>query len=201
MYTETQTLIVVCNDELLLNQLRKRVETNDDDQRINQIVGTKDGTVAIVAWDEKMWLEQKKTGDISGKLLFIGKVKGTENLLPLIDIKFQKYGVKYGWSGNQAIIYADSKELKKKENYTKFLAELSGGVSEELTKKKKKVGWNVRTVAKGAGFLFAPWLAGLAIGGWLLKDVHDDAVMVSRQQYIYGINHLYEHHLNEFLKA
>ena len=49
-FNESQqtTLIVVYKDELLTNQLKKYVETNDDIDEEN-VVGTKDGSVKIVA--------------------------------------------------------------------------------------------------------------------------------------------------------
>ena len=62
----TKTLIVVCKDEMYINQLRKLVETKDDGD--SSITGTQDGTIQIVAWDEKTWLAQKKAGNISNKV-------------------------------------------------------------------------------------------------------------------------------------
>lgn len=72
MFIEPKTLIVVYKDELILNQLKKLVETNDDDKETGMIVGTEDGSITIVAWDEKMWLSQKKAGTVEDKVLFIG---------------------------------------------------------------------------------------------------------------------------------
>lgn len=62
-YTEPQTLVVVCKDEMLVNQLRKLVETKDDTGE-ESVIGTRDGSVKIVAWTEKVWLDQKKAGNI-----------------------------------------------------------------------------------------------------------------------------------------
>lgn len=58
MFGKTQKLIVVYKDELALNQLRKLVETNDDED--DKIIGTEDETIKIISWNEKMWLSQKK---------------------------------------------------------------------------------------------------------------------------------------------
>jgi hypothetical protein len=201
MYEEPQTLIVVYKDELALNELRKLVETNDDVLESSQIVGTKDGSVSIIAWTEKEWLNQKK-GDISSKVFFIGDVKGTENLIPLINVKFDRHGVKYGWAGKQAILFVDSKAVKKKEDYKKFLTDLKNEISvDEYKEKKKKVGLNFLTIAKGAGVLFAPIIAGIALGGWLVKDAFDDAATVKRQQYLYGIDNLYKKDLEGFMNS
>lgn len=63
MFNETKSLIVVYKDEMLLNELRKLVETKDD--TAEAVVGVKDGSVKIVSWNEKMWLGQKKNGTIN----------------------------------------------------------------------------------------------------------------------------------------
>ena len=43
-YSEPQTLVVVCKDEMLVNQLRKLVETKDDTGE-ESVVGNRDGSV------------------------------------------------------------------------------------------------------------------------------------------------------------
>ena len=47
-FGEPQTLVVVCKDEMLVNQLRKLVETKDDTGE-ESVIGTRDGSVKIVA--------------------------------------------------------------------------------------------------------------------------------------------------------
>ena len=119
MFGTKQTLIVVYKDELLVNQLRKMVETRDDSE--NEVVGTTDDSINIVSWDEKVWLANKKAGNLQGKILFIGDVKGTDKLTPIVDVKFNEFGVSYGWAGNQAVIFADTKVLTTREDYEAFL--------------------------------------------------------------------------------
>lgn len=123
MFEKKKTLIVVYKDELLVNQLKKMVETRDDSEE--ETVGTKDDSISIVSWTEKVWMENKKAGNIQGKILFLGDIKGTDKLIPVLDIKFDKCGVKYGWAGNQAALFVDSKTLKNREVYDDFLKELS----------------------------------------------------------------------------
>lgn len=53
--TAAKTLIVVYKDELLANQIKKLVETNDDNGT-NEVVGTRDNSIKIVSWNEKTWL-------------------------------------------------------------------------------------------------------------------------------------------------
>ena len=60
------------------------VETHDDSE--NGVVGTKDDSINIVSWTEKVWLGNKKAGNIQGKILFLGEIKGTDKLIPVIDV-------------------------------------------------------------------------------------------------------------------
>lgn len=82
MFTMPKTLIVVYKDEMLMNQLKKLVETNDDSES-GDIVGTTDDSINIVSWTEKVWLGNKKAGNIKDKVLFLGEIKGTDKLIPV----------------------------------------------------------------------------------------------------------------------
>lgn len=123
MFETKKTLIVVYKDELLMNQLKKMVETHDDNEQ--GVVGTRDDSINIVSWTEKVWLGNKKAGNIQGKILFLGEIKGTDKLIPVIDVKFDECGVRFGWAGNQAVVYADPKILTTREDYDAFLEKLS----------------------------------------------------------------------------
>ena len=123
MFETKKTLIVAYKDELLMNQLKKMVETRDDSEE--GIVGTRDDSINIVSWTEKVWLGNKKAGNIQGKILFLGDIKGTDKLIPVIDVKFDDCGVKYGWAGNQAVLFADPKSLTDRKAYDDFLNKLS----------------------------------------------------------------------------
>ena len=138
MFGMTNTLIVVYKDEMLMNQLKKMVETNDDTSE-EDIVGTKDGSITIVSWTEKVWLGNKKAGNIKDKVLFLGDIKGTEELIPVIDVHFDQNGVKFGWAGNQAILYADTKALHEHDAYMQFLEEIADYPIPESIKKPQSI--------------------------------------------------------------
>lgn len=123
MFETKKTLIVVYKDELLMNQLKKMVETHDDTDE--GIVGTRDGSINIVSWTEKVWLANKKAGNIQGKILYLGDIKGTDKLIPVLDVKFDDSGVRYGWAGNQAVLFADPKTIIDRKSYDEFLTKLS----------------------------------------------------------------------------
>lgn len=122
MFETKKTLIVVYKDELLMNQLRKMVETHDDNEQ--RIVDTKSVSINIVSWKEKVWLGNEKAGNIQGKILFLGEIKGTDKLIPVLDIKFDEYGVRFGWAGNRAVVYVDPKVLTARKVYGAFLEKL-----------------------------------------------------------------------------
>jgi nicotinic acid phosphoribosyltransferase len=123
MFETKKTLIVVYKDELLMNQLKKMVETHDDNEQ--GVVGIRADSINIVSWTEKVWLGNKKAGNIQGKILFLDEIKGTDKLIPVIDVKFDECGIKFGWAGNQAVVYADTKVLTTRKDYDAFLEKLS----------------------------------------------------------------------------
>lgn len=145
-----QTLIVVYKDEMLLNFVKKLAETKQksgDDE-------SKNG-VKIVSWTEKVWLTQKKQGNLESKVLFLGDIKGTDKLIPVLDIQYDEYGVKYGWAGKQAVLFADTKAIKKQEEYEEFLTILRTMPVPEIIKgiekpKKKVAVKEVEAVEKAA---------------------------------------------------
>ena len=122
MYYEPKTLIVVYKDEMLANQMKKLIETKDDTD--DGLTGTRDSSINVVTWTEKIWLANKKAGNITSKVLFLGGIKGVDSLIPVVDVKFEKHGVRYGWAGNQAVIYADPGEIKTIDSYYAFYSEL-----------------------------------------------------------------------------
>ncbi len=202
-YSEPTTLIVVYKDELLVNQLKKLIETKDDGAS-DSVVGTTDGSVQIVAWTEKVWLEQKKTGNISAKILFLGDIKGTDKLIPVIDIKFEKFGVKYGWAGNQAVLTADPKAMKSREDYASFLADLGQLPAPVSVKSAIKATENHKiTVKKEDGKLDVKGMFS-AIGANMAdtaKDTFSNRKSLVQQMLVYGVINLYNKDLESFIQA
>ena len=136
MFDTSKTLIVVYKDELLMNQLRKLIETHDDTN--DQVIGTKDDSIDIISWSEPVWLDNKKKGTIKGKVLFLDEIKDTDQLVPVLDLKLNECGVYFGWAGNQAILFARPSEIIAREDYDAFLEKLSALPVPELLKATKE---------------------------------------------------------------
>lgn len=197
---EEKNLIIVYKDELLLNQLKKLIETADDN---DGAIGTRDDSIKIISWDEKTWSHNKKAGNITDKVLFLGDIKGTEKLIPVIDIKFDKYGVKYGWAGKQFLLWIDASFLKDENTYKKFLDEIASMPIPEKYKSMipKEL---ISNEAPAANALQKAWngLSALAINTYrsVVSNVQDKKNK-EMQMYLYGIINLYLNHLQKFMDA
>lgn len=226
MFLETKTLIVVYKDELMLNQLKKLIETKDDSET-DGVVGVTDESVRIVAWTEKVWRDQKKAGNINNKVLFLGDIKDTDKLIPIIDIKYDQYGITYGWAGNQAILYVDPKALAQENIYNEFIEKLSAYSPPDILKANPKQiddcqFENLATTEaspikeqtvdetrkkKSELFLKLGSIVGVAArsvsktASAMLKKVQTDWEKIRKQQLYYGIMKLYENDLESFIQG
>lgn len=219
MFEITKTLIIVYKDEMLVNQLKKMVETKDDSGD-EQVVGTRDTSINIVTWTEKVWLGNKKAGNIKDKVLFLGDIKGTNELIPVVDVKFDDCGVKYGWAGNQAVLFVDPKVISAKEDYLAFMKKLVELPIPEMIKKPKNAKIEENDVAeveeytekrKTPVFLIKAKegiLKGAnAVGkvGTVVADktgdLFRDKNTVKRQMLFYGVVNLYRNGLEEFMNV
>ena len=224
MFYEPKTLIVVYKDEMLANQIKKLIETRDDAE--GSVTGTRDDSINVVTWTEKVWLANKKAGNITSKVLFLGDIKGVDALIPVLDVKFEKHGVRYGWAGNQAVIYVTPDEIKSIESYYAFHTELESLPAPQAVKdsiKPKMVPTQNEEaeegveqvaeeekgfIAKGKG-LFKKM--GDSIGG-VVTDLSTKALVFSeenfrnkkameRQMLFFGVIHLYNEGLEMFVNA
>ena len=181
-----RNLAFVTKDELLYQQLKKLVEAEDDEDEV--VIGTKDGTVRLVRWEEDKWVYRSKTDTVDSKVIVIGDCKGADSGVKLMNVKYDQFGVRYGWIGNCAYVHADLRRIRAKGVYDAFLEELRRMPAPEVIKEDKKLRLNWKTGLKAA--LATPILA---------KDLYDDSYAVRRQMYFFGIIHFYYHHLEDFL--
>ena len=180
-----RNLVFVTKDDLLYQQLKKLVETDDDEEIV---IGTEDGTVRLIRWEEKKWTYRSKTDTVDTKAIVIGDCKDAKNGIQLMDVKFDQYGIRYGWRGNCAYVDADLRRIRAKGVYEAFLEELNAMPAPAVIKEDKKLRLNWKTGLKT--MLATPLMA---------KDLYDDNYAVKRQMYFFGIIHFYYHHMEEFL--
>lgn len=117
---EKKELIIVCDESLMeyANYLMALIGQNDD--KDEQIVGTKDGTVSAAIWTPKTYKDTLPKITSNTHILFIGSFKEAKEQRKNVNSKFNKYGMHFGWLGKRAVMYIDDKMLKKNE-YDQFL--------------------------------------------------------------------------------
>lgn len=95
----TKKLIIVCDEktEPYANYLRQLISTNDD--KDGEVVGIEDGTVEAAVWLEKEYLANKAQISSNEHILFIGDNKTSKSESSSMIVKYDKYGMKYGWLG------------------------------------------------------------------------------------------------------
>lgn len=224
MHYGPQTLIVVYKDEMLANQIKKLIETNDDTD--GSVTGTRDHSINVVTWTEKVWLQNKKAGNITSKVLFIGSIKGVDALIPVIDLKYEGHGVRYGWAGNQAVIYVNPNEIKSIESYYDFHnalmalpapqmikdavkpKNLPGQPEEAPAEEPAEAEENAGILAKGRGYLqkienrivvgIADSIEKAAI---FTEESFRNKKAIERQMLFFGVIHLYNEGLETFMNA
>ena len=190
------SLIVVYKekDEMAVNQLRKLLDTKDDTE--DGVVGVQDRTVKVVAWTEKVWLQNKASGKLDSKVLLIDDIKGAKSLLPIIEVKYSKHGITYGWAGNQAIISIEEKALFKKEDYEAFLADLKEIADKIGAEYGKKIAEDAVKLLKEVWLTAIP-LVGNFFSGKLMGDA---LKQVREQMLMFAVTHIYLNHLDSFVK-
>ncbi len=113
-------LIIVCDEktEQYANYIRQLISASDD--KPEEIVGVADGTVDAAVWLEKEYLANKAQISSNEHILFVGDNKTSKSESSSMVIKFDKYGMQYGWLGKRAMMKV-SNEMLEPEKYDDFL--------------------------------------------------------------------------------
>ncbi len=113
-------LIIVCDEktEQYANYLRQLISTNDD--KDGEVKGVVDGSVEAAVWLDKEYIANKATISSSEHILFIGDNKVSKSETSSMVIKFNKFGMKYGWLGKRAMMQVEDEKLSQ-EVYDDFI--------------------------------------------------------------------------------
>ena len=176
-------LALVTKDDLLFTLAKKLT-----DARNRESADASDEAVRLVRWEEGRFEHRFKTDTIGEKVLLVGNSRSAGNAVKVMDVRFEKYGVRYGWIGNCAFIHADLRKIRAKGAYEEFLMELSDLSVPEEIKADKKLRLNLKTGITGV--LVPPMIA---------KNLYDDTYAVRRQMYFYGIVRFFTDDLGVFL--
>ena len=116
----TKKLIIVCDEktEQYANYLRQLISTNDD--KDGEVVGIADGTVEVAVWLEKEYLDNRAKVSSNEHILFIGDNKTSKSESSSMVVKFEKFGMQYGWLGKRAMMKVNN-EMLEPESYDEFI--------------------------------------------------------------------------------
>lgn len=213
--SDTKKLFVIFRDGAVAAMLRRNIELNDD-LSTGEIIGIKDGSVEISMCSEELWNKRKKSSSDADKILFLGTSNALNATLPRVDVKYNQYGISYGWSDHVGILTVDDSKLKDKEAYNEFsnafmkdfsnpnasnvlksinsdFGEMSDYLHPELIKKKRMKNVSTATLAILTGGLS---LATLPISNSIKKKQQLIQLM-----YFYGVLHFYMYDLEEFMNG
>lgn len=103
---QIKKLIIVCDESTIKfgNYLRQLISTNDDGE---EVVGAADGSVDAVVWDVKQYTDNAPTISTSSHILFVGSNKASRSEINTMPIKFNRFGMKYGWRGKRGVLIVD----------------------------------------------------------------------------------------------
>lgn len=152
-------LIIVCdeNTKEFGSYLLQLVSANDDKE--GEVVGIEDGTVSAVIWTDKQYLDNAPQVASGQHVLFIGKNKASRDEMVGMDIRFDKFGMKYGWRGKRGLLLVDE-DVKKDDidDFVNFCAEYEKEVTSNENSKFGRAKDKLKIGKIAAGILFPPAL-------------------------------------------
>lgn len=189
-------LIIVCDESTMQygNYLRQLITTNNDGE---EIVGVEDGTVDAVVWNAKQYADNSPTISATSYLLFIGKNKASKSEINTMPIKFDRFGMKYGWRGKRGVIIVDQvlnevAQINEFELYNKQLVE--SGIEKEPT---NTIGAETSAWWKNAAVVGGHLILPGAGGNFVDKRFKNHSM--KERQYFTLTSTFYLNGLNEFL--
>lgn len=169
----SKKLIIVCDEktEPYANYLRQLISTNDDKEE--DVVGVADGTVDAAVWLEKEYVANKAQISSSEHILFVGDNKVSTAETSSMILKYEKYGMKYGWLGKRGMMRVDDTPTTP-EAYDEFVEYCLGyqtefekvAMSRPANEIEEKESFVQETTdnTKGVGLITKRALAGLKAG-------------------------------------
>lgn len=167
--------------KIAADQLKKLVSQKDDSE--DEIIGTEDNTIDVVAMEEKSFIDNSKTMPFKDPILFIDDVKGGSDIKPIAKPRKYGYGVICGFAGPQAVLTVNIKALRKKKEYNKFLEKLNSMTFQQISTAPRE--WDAFWDSLMHGMI----------------GTKERREKIKKQQLIYGVTMLYNNDLQEFMKS
>lgn len=108
MFEKQAKKLIIVTDEKnkpYANYLLALISAKDDKE--GEVVGVADGSVEAVIWSEKNYADNEPTLSSNAHVLFLGDTKLSKAQRGGLSVKFDDFGLKYGWLGKRAVMYVD----------------------------------------------------------------------------------------------
>ncbi|MBE6539805.1 MAG: hypothetical protein E7674_03595 [Ruminococcaceae bacterium] len=162
------------NTKIAANHLLQLISAKDDTDDTQ--VGTKDGQVDAVIWNETEYESNRPMLNSSQKILFIGDTKISKEMRCHIPDTFNEIGMHYGWLGAQAFAYIEKFKLTKdtEKKLDKLLEKYGDKFNDEFLVKLSPYGVKNAVVSTSLALLTGG--ASLFVEGALGKAKHDKTI-------------------------
>ena len=193
-------LIIVCEEKCRSygDYLAQLISMDDDTDETT--VGTKDGEVAAQVWTEKDYNNNAAQMSSNQYVLFVGNSKLIKEKSSHMNTEFNKYGMKYGWLGKQAVLCVEKVvPLKQYDEFIQFELAYQENIKSLLTE-EKSAGKVALPVALAAGAL--AWVAPIVavpIATWNIIGMSKRNKKIEEQQYNCCTMKFYLDGLSKFL--
>ena len=187
-------IIIVCNKATMKygNYLRQLISANDEGEENDVEYESCDESV----WDIKHYTDNMANIAISTYFIFIGENKVSKDEIHSMQIKFNQYGMVYGWRGKRAVVIVD-KVLSDQDTIEEFASYNKKLKDEGLDKETNNIGAGRAVRNKKAKEI----ISGFALpifGNYLANKIFEYDEMKEHQYYSL-ITTFYLNGLNEFL--
>jgi len=108
MFEKQAKKLIIVTDEKnkpYANYLLALISAKDDKE--GEVVGVADGSVEAVIWSEKNYADNEPTLSSNAHVLFLGDTKLSKAQRGGLSVKFDDFGLKFGWLGKRAVMYVD----------------------------------------------------------------------------------------------
>ena len=114
---EKKALMIVCDDKLIsyANYLMGLIGSKDDNG--DQIIGIEDGSVSAAIYSPQNYRDSLPSITSNNYILFIGDFKEAKDHMNGIQFHFMEHGMRYGWIGRRAVLFANPIELRMGQEY------------------------------------------------------------------------------------
>lgn len=133
-------IVIVCEEKLRKygDFLAQLISIEDD--TADEIIGIKDGSVAVQVWTEKEYLANAAQISSEQYILFIGNSKLIKDKRTHMNTRFSEFGMQYGWLGKQGVLYTTRvTSLEEYDNFIEYAKEHQPEISKLVEGKSKLI--------------------------------------------------------------